>query len=623
MSFLFVTIMGLALSNSLASHYRGGTIKWAVSPTNPNKVLLSWRVSWRRSYAPASGFRCERPGQELTGEGYLLCEQCSSKIITDMAFNCTDFSDAGEATKEDWATGVGRYEYSFESNIFDITFRFDDQMQTYGGSNWIQLQNYGQANFYKMVSSVDLTVRPDTGRPNSSPATTMLPIIRVQSGCSSKIRIPTLDADDDVVRCRWSEYSKDECPPYNLYGKSVCGPITTDTLLDENRCEITFSSAGKAPGWYGVAVMIEDFSDKESTLPLSKIPLQFLIYVYPLELPCRKIQISSPLCEVIAPNQHFSARIEAFSESEGVRSVLSLVHEYYSSLDAPTEPSVVCDPGQMSVYIPKVYVDDMPARKFMLHDPSCRGRDFNETHFVVQTRYDECGSVLKKKDGKLVVRNTVRDKIRPITVSNGAAVSRRKHKFEIVATCKSEVSYNADIKLNPDSVQSPPFGVHGMFDVAASMALFANDAYDDRYDSGEDEIDIRMNQRLYVSVMANQEDVSLKVEQCKAHAVDNQGNMSDGEFIFLDNGCPNDETLRFENSPAPNEKRFSLEAFTFMYTGIKDNITIRCSVSICEGEEDDECGDQCSTGEAVEDSTGDSIRGRRSNPRLTDVYLTV
>ncbi|XP_071950967.1 uncharacterized protein [Antedon mediterranea] len=810
-------LIAMMFSTVIASHYRGGSLRWAVSPADPSKLIVSWRVSWRRSYEPASGFKCERPGQELNGEGCLLCKTCVNETVIyaePLKFNCTDFSDEGEATDEDWTTGIGSYEYAYERNKFNLTFQF--LSRTHMGSNWIRLENYGQANYYKMVSSVDLDVRNGT---NSSPATTMLPIIRVQAGCTSKIRIPTLDADKDVVRCRWAVKNSNECPEKaDVSHTQVCGPITSDSLIDENRCEITFSSAGKSPGWYGVSVMIEDFANKTSTIPLSMIPLQFLIYVYPLELPCRQIQVSSPLCEVIQTNELYTARIEAFSETAGVRIVsidtvtplgmrrsnlmqssedpskffielnwtpsetgeetvcyyasdnngvsseqscfkvvvmdspqsivsrpepsplsshpipgqsvsptLSEWHIYYStnvqrplyskkiyiksltgdvlaevdsseedevefvkdgnatrlrfatpgivmpdkqsllieleegavvagsfgpcaqdlgstgagwlfktdsSLDAPTEPTVVCDPDEMSIFIPRVYVGSTPARKFMLHDPNCRGNSFNETHFVVRTRFEECGSVIKKKNGKLTVRNTVRDKIRPL--SSGLSVSRRKHKFEIRAMCKSEVTYNNDITLNPDSVETS-FAVQGVFDVAASMALYTDGTYNDQYP----QTDVSLNQRLFVSIVANEENVFIKVEKCKAYALDGQVNVSDGEYVFLDNGCPVEQTMRFEESPASNEKRFSLDAFTFLYKGIHDSMRVTCIVSFCGLDEEDncrQCTDTAITGNTEERGRrsipgdgfrghrsipGDDVRGRRGSQRLAKVYLNI
>ena len=68
---------------------------------------------------------------------------------------------------------------------------------------------------------------------NSSPITTMLPIIRLQYGCGSTIKIPGIikhrcysasqyililptvdDSDGDIFRCRWAKAEQRECGDY-------------------------------------------------------------------------------------------------------------------------------------------------------------------------------------------------------------------------------------------------------------------------------------------------------------------------------------------------------------------------------------------------------------------------
>ena len=52
-------------------------------------------------------------------------------------------------------------------------------------------------------------------------------------------------------------------------------------FLQEN-CRITFDPS-ISDGLYAVPVQIEDFSDESSTTPLSSVPLQFIVEIYPTE----------------------------------------------------------------------------------------------------------------------------------------------------------------------------------------------------------------------------------------------------------------------------------------------------------------------------------------------------
>ena len=45
-------------------------------------------------------------------------------------------------------------------------------------------------------------------------------------------------------------------------------------------------SAQYQTGWYGVAIMVEDFATEASTEPLSSVPVQFLVYVFVSDEAC-------------------------------------------------------------------------------------------------------------------------------------------------------------------------------------------------------------------------------------------------------------------------------------------------------------------------------------------------
>ncbi|XP_057711310.1 uncharacterized protein LOC130928619 [Corythoichthys intestinalis] len=51
------------------------------------------------------------------------------------------------------------------------------------------------------VSKIEFSERSDTRQPNVSPRTTVLPVVRVPSGCAVKAKLPTFDPDGDRVKC--------------------------------------------------------------------------------------------------------------------------------------------------------------------------------------------------------------------------------------------------------------------------------------------------------------------------------------------------------------------------------------------------------------------------------------
>ncbi|XP_033104162.1 uncharacterized protein LOC117106809 isoform X2 [Anneissia japonica] len=295
---LLITASLLCCTHS--THYRGGILGWRPAEDS-NKVVIFWQVAWRRSYDDLTTY-CSSRGEVKNGEGELSCQQCNPSLIySPVEFECTDYNEI-----YDWSSGVGSLEYTYPIDKFTLVYSPGAEF-----SYWVPLQNYGPTTYWKMVSTVDMSVRSDIGRPNSLPVTSMIPVIKVQDGCTSTINIPASDPDGDVVRCRWADDNQNECPQA-INGNQVCGPLSPNSYLNQDTCQITFNATGN-PGWYAVFVIIEDFKTSTSIEPISKISLQFLINVFPLNDICRKPTIIAPVgsCEILRPNQFWQMSIRA------------------------------------------------------------------------------------------------------------------------------------------------------------------------------------------------------------------------------------------------------------------------------------------------------------------------
>lgn len=60
----------------------------------------------------------------------------------------------------------------------------------YSGGNWLSGLVFGRDGGWELRVKGNLTARPDNGRINTSPITTILPIVRLQHGCNQTITIP-------------------------------------------------------------------------------------------------------------------------------------------------------------------------------------------------------------------------------------------------------------------------------------------------------------------------------------------------------------------------------------------------------------------------------------------------
>ncbi|XP_077317081.1 uncharacterized protein LOC143939278 [Lithobates pipiens] len=102
---------------------------------------------------------------------------------------------------------------------------------------------------WELLTAVDLGTRSDTKKPNSSPVTTIIPILRIPQNCATTITLLAHDPDGDLVTCRYGYY----------YGE--CGLCNHYFSVDQRRCIISFPS-GMRTGSYVLEMVLEDFPNK-------------------------------------------------------------------------------------------------------------------------------------------------------------------------------------------------------------------------------------------------------------------------------------------------------------------------------------------------------------------------
>ncbi|XP_015237652.1 PREDICTED: uncharacterized protein LOC107089406 [Cyprinodon variegatus] len=165
----------------------------------------------------------------------------------------------------------------------NIHFRYDS-------GNWIT--NLYDLKSWRAVAEVEPRSRSDTNKPNSSPQTTILPVLRFPSNCLRNINLVTFDPDGDKVKCRYADHREEECD-------SPCTPPPVLSL--SSNCTFSFNAtSNKTEGLYAVQMVMEDLPRKQITLTqangpqvvkttsdaISRIPIQFGIQVDPVAPSC-------------------------------------------------------------------------------------------------------------------------------------------------------------------------------------------------------------------------------------------------------------------------------------------------------------------------------------------------
>ncbi|MEQ2255287.1 hypothetical protein ILYODFUR_012354 [Ilyodon furcidens] len=197
----------------------------------------------------------------------------------ELELRCTGCSNTEESRGE-WCLG------EFASKWKNMNCgSYDDGMNT---GNWIHNRNGISTSLAQMF--VEVRNRSDINKPNSSPQTRVLPVVRVPSNCPRNISLLTFDPDGDEVKCRYAS-SSSEC--------DTCTPPSVFSL--SSFCTLSFSPTdSSSEGPYAVQLMMEDFPRETITLTqnngsislrntssaISKIPVQFVFKVDPAAPSC-------------------------------------------------------------------------------------------------------------------------------------------------------------------------------------------------------------------------------------------------------------------------------------------------------------------------------------------------
>ena len=249
------------------SHFRGSMVTWRVvnATSNPLVVEILQRHAWNYTWWP-----CTNPqivaGNYLIGSGNLVCASpCPWNISTlgSVSVPCTGFNQI-----ERYVSGEGRFRINVPVNV---TFR-----AVFTASAWFGLVTGG--NTWSVATEVS-TFKRSNGRFNQAPIVTMLPVIRLRSLVSYQIKINVADNDFDRYQCIWSNTSQ-ECG-------GVCRSLLSlpaSTFLNETSCVLHFTPI--TVGFYAMAFTVLDFENQISTIPLSRVPIQFIFNVWTSNITC-------------------------------------------------------------------------------------------------------------------------------------------------------------------------------------------------------------------------------------------------------------------------------------------------------------------------------------------------
>ncbi|XP_032439568.1 uncharacterized protein LOC116733029 isoform X2 [Xiphophorus hellerii] len=243
-------------------------------------LLMMMVISWTE--AVYTGVVMAHTAKDVQGNSFTLVRRYrfghSSCGETDSFLSCSGCTQKIDESSGEWCL---REYTSWGSRSF-ISYYYG-----YPGT-WINNKNGISIGLSKML--VEGRKRSDINRPNSSPKTGILPVMRVPSNCQRNISLLTFDPDGDHVQCR------------NGSGSSECYTCTPPSVLSlSSSCSQSFTpTSSNVEGSYAVQLIMQDFPRQTITLThnngstesisskisMSRIPVQFVFKVDPAAPSC-------------------------------------------------------------------------------------------------------------------------------------------------------------------------------------------------------------------------------------------------------------------------------------------------------------------------------------------------
>jgi hypothetical protein len=237
-----------------ASHFEGGTITYKILNKSGSVVSILLTQTYIYDYTKIA---CNN--SMIANQSPKLYFDPSVYQENNETVNCIQYCNQSGGYKAptvvsyctDYSAGLG-ITVGQRSDLINIT-NGSYFIAAYQGQSWRQLSRPPSSGMYNTTWSIpcliSLVLRSD-GSYNSPPVATIISPIYIPVGIQQKIFIPTIDADNDQVRCRFANGTNecgDACPPASL---------PNGTIIFSN-CTLIITGV-KVNDWYAVAIEVSE-----------------------------------------------------------------------------------------------------------------------------------------------------------------------------------------------------------------------------------------------------------------------------------------------------------------------------------------------------------------------------
>ncbi|KAM7424731.1 hypothetical protein PAMA_000878 [Pampus argenteus] len=358
---------------------------------------------------------------------------------------------------------------------------------------------------------------------------------------------------------------------------TTAAPITTtDPPITTTDAPITTTAAPTTSGLY-----------QSSIAPLSKLPLQFSVYVdshhahscldgdyfpmFLLSTPPNGVNLCAFVNQILEIKVVSTAQYSTYNQvyQSELRCVTVDVVDH-----AHSETAVTCNETTITVEVEKSYLIRRNEGSLHLNDftdPSCNlTTRSNRTHLVAVISLNTCGTLIEEDEDNIIFKNE-------ITSADPNQIISRKNDVEIAFSCvypkRSNVTLGFSHK-NPYAFTEKGFGAFTF-----QFEFFESQRFRKQKDASTYPVEVYLKQMIFMQIEATISipNIELFVESCKATPYDNPNSRI--SYTIIENGCVRDTTVQVYPS-SRSQFRFGMQAFEFI--GVHEEVYISCSVILCE-----------------------------------------
>uniref|UniRef100_A0A673A4L7 Uncharacterized LOC115439269 n=1 Tax=Sphaeramia orbicularis TaxID=375764 RepID=A0A673A4L7_9TELE len=238
------------------------------------------------------------------------------------------------------------------------------------------------------------------------------------------------------------------------------------------------------------------------------------------------------------------------------------------------EATVTCNETTIMVEVLKSYLIRRNEHNLHLNDytdPSCNLSTLsNNTHVVAVMSLSSCGTKVEEDDENIIYKND-------ITSADPNEIISRKHDVDIAIFCAYPKRTNLTLGFrhkNPYAFSEKGFGAFTF-----RFEFFESQRFRTQVDASSYPVEVYLKQMIFMQIEATTSipNTELFVESCRATPYDNSNSRI--KYTIIENGCVKDKTVEIYPS-SRTQFRFGMEAFEFI--GAHEEVYITCSVLLCE-----------------------------------------